>query len=182
MSRVAKQPIEIPAGVTVALKGNDVEIKGPKGTLQRSINNVVSITESTTDSDAKVLNVAAKDGSNNAKAQSGTARALLNNMVVGVSAGFEKTLELVGVGYRAQVQGQKVNLSLGFSHPIDYQLPEGVTAETPNNTTLLLKSIDKQKLGQTAAEIRAFRPPEPYKGKGIRYLGERIIRKETKKK
>jgi len=177
MSRVAKNPIQVPSGVQVTLSGVEIVVKGAKGALSMPINAEVAVAE-----ESGVLTFAARSSGNFANAMSGTTRALVNNMVTGVSVGFEKKLELVGVGYRAQVQGSNVNLTLGFSHPVVYALPEGVTAETPSQTEVLLKSSDKQKLGQAAAEIRAFRPPEPYKGKGVRIDGERIRRKEAKKK
>lgn len=177
MSRVAKAPIELPSNVEFKLTNNVVEIKGPKGSLSQNINNLVSISKN----DAQLVVAPVKEDSQS-WAQAGTARALINNMVVGVTDGFTKELELVGVGYRAQVKGKVVNLNLGFSHPIDYQLPEDVTAETPSNTAIVLKSINKQKLGQVAAEIRSYRPPEPYKGKGVRYKNENVARKEAKKK
>ncbi len=179
MSRVAKAPVVHPASVEVTVAENTVTVKGPKGTLTQHINKLVKITK------ADEKNTYMFQPSNEDPkgwAQAGTARALLNNMVIGVSEGFSKTLELVGVGYRAQVQGQKITLSLGFSHPIEYALPAGITAEAPNNTTIILKGLDKQVLGQVASEIRAFRPPEPYKGKGVKYAGEQIARKEAKKK
>ncbi|WP_237068660.1 50S ribosomal protein L6 [Microbulbifer guangxiensis] len=177
MSRVANDPVSIPAGVTVDLKGQDIAVKGGNGNLSMVIHNDVEVAEV----EGK-LTFVARNGSKQAKALSGTTRALVNNMVVGVSQGFEKKLQLLGVGYRAKAAGKTVNLTLGFSHPIDYQLPEGVTAETPSQTEIVLKSSDKQLLGQVAAEIRAFRPPEPYKGKGVRYAEERVYRKEAKKK
>jgi large subunit ribosomal protein L6 len=177
MSRVANNPVELPSGVEVTLGGSEISVKGAKGTLAMPVNEKVEIKQ-----DDNVLTFSARTGDTFAKAMSGTTRALVNNMVTGVSQGFEKKLDLVGVGYRAQVQGKKINLTLGFSHPVVYDLPEGVSAETPSQTEILLKSSDKQKLGQVAAEIRAFRPPEPYKGKGVRISGEYIRRKEAKKK
>ncbi|MDA9095931.1 50S ribosomal protein L6 [Porticoccaceae bacterium] len=177
MSRVANSPVELPKGVEVTLGGSEISIKGAKGTLTMPINAQVEIKH-----EDNVLTFAARTGDTFARAMSGTTRALVNNMVTGVSTGFETKLELVGVGYRAQVQGSKINLTLGFSHPVVYELPEGVTAETPSQTEVLLKSSDKQKLGQAAAEIRAYRPPEPYKGKGVRIAGEYVRRKEAKKK
>ena len=177
MSRVANSPVELPKGVEVTLGGSEISIKGSKGTLAMPINAQVEIKQ-----EDNVLTFAARTGDTFARAMSGTTRALVNNMVTGVSTGFETKLELVGVGYRAQVQGSKINLTLGFSHPVVYDLPEGVTAETPSQTEVLLKSSDKQKLGQAAAEIRAYRPPEPYKGKGVRIAGEYVRRKEAKKK
>jgi large subunit ribosomal protein L6 len=177
MSRVANSPVELPKGVEVTLGGSEISIKGAKGTLAMPINAQVEIKHKD-----NVLTFAARTGDTFARAMSGTTRALVNNMVTGVSTGFETKLELVGVGYRAQVQGSKINLTLGFSHPVVYELPEGVSAETPSQTEVLLKSSDKQKLGQAAAEIRAYRPPEPYKGKGVRIAGEYVRRKEAKKK
>jgi large subunit ribosomal protein L6 len=177
MSRIASNPVALPQGVEVTLSGSDISVKGAKGTLAMAINPQVEIVK-----DDNVLTFAARSGDNFARAMSGTTRALVNNMVVGVTQGFETKLDLVGVGYRAQVQGKKLNLTLGFSHPVVYELPEGVAAETPSQTEVLLKSADKQKLGQAVAEIRAFRPPEPYKGKGVQISGEYIRRKEAKKK
>lgn len=177
MSRVANSPVELPKGVEVTLGGSEISIKGAKGTLAMPINAQVEVKH-----EDNVLTFAARTGDTFARAMSGTTRALVNNMVTGVSTGFETKLELVGVGYRAQVQGSKINLTLGFSHPVVYDLPEGVSAETPSQTEVLLKSSDKQKLGQAAAEIRAYRPPEPYKGKGVRIAGEYVRRKEAKKK
>ena len=177
MSRVANSPIELPKGVEVTLSEAEISIKGSKGTLAMPINAKVEIKH-----EDNVLRFAARSGDQFSRAMSGTTRSLVNNMVTGVSQGFEKKLELVGVGYRAQVQGSNINLTLGFSHPVVYALPAGVTAETPSQTEVLLKSSDKQKLGQAAAESRAFRPPEPYKGKGVRITGEYVRRKEAKKK
>tara|TARA_B110000971_G_scaffold208914_1_gene234480 strand:+ start:400 stop:933 length:534 start_codon:yes stop_codon:yes gene_type:complete len=177
MSRVASNPVELPKGVEVSLVGSEISVKGAKGTLAMSVNSNVEIKQGD-----NVLTFAAVSQDAFARAMSGTTRALVNNMVTGVTQGFEKKLDLVGVGYRAQVQGSKINLTLGFSHPVVYELPDGVTAETPSQTEILLKSSDKQKLGQAAAEIRAFRPPEPYKGKGVRISGEYVRRKEAKKK
>lgn len=177
MSRVANNPIELPKGVEVTLNASEISVKGSKGTLAMSINPQVQITQGD-----NVLTFAARSRDTSARAMSGTTRALVSNMVVGVSRGFETKLDLVGVGYRAQVQGKKLNLTLGFSHPVIYELPEGVSAETPSQTEVLLKSSDKQKLGQAVAEVRAFRPPEPYKGKGVQISGEYIRRKEAKKK
>jgi large subunit ribosomal protein L6 len=177
MSRIASNPVALPQGVEVTLSGSDISVKGAKGTLAMPINPQVEIVKGD-----NVLTFAARSGDNFARAMSGTTRALGNNMVVGVTQGFETKLDLVGVGYRAQVQGKKLNLTLGFSHPVVYELPEGVAAETPSQTEVLLKSSDKQKLGQAVAEIRAFRPPEPYKGKGVRYADEHVVMKEAKKK
>lgn len=177
MSRVAKAPISVPKGVEVKLEGQQISVKGSKGVLALEVNGLVAVQQ-----DGAVLSFAPKENTAAGWAQAGTARALVNNMVVGVSAGFERRLLLTGVGYRAKAAGSTLNLTLGFSHPIDYQLPEGVSAETPSQTEIVLKSSSKQVLGQAAAEIRAFRPPEPYKGKGVRYADETILRKEAKKK
>lgn len=177
MSRVAKKPIELPTGVEININGRAVTVKGSKGSLEHTIHSSVEIRQ-----DDKVLTFVPRDGSKIAMALTGTTRALLNNMVQGVSQGFEKKLQLVGVGYRAQAQGQKLNLTLGFSHPVDYPVPEGVTVETPSQTEVVVRGADKQKVGQVAAEIRAYRPPEPYKGKGVKYADEIIVRKEAKKK
>jgi len=177
MSRVAKAPVAVPAGVDVSVADNVLTIKGSKGTLTQIINDKVELTQA--DNEIKFA-PANNDDANWAMA--GTFRALINNMVVGVTEGFEKKLKLVGVGYRVNAQGNKLDLSLGFSHPVVYNVPSEMTVETPSNTEIVLKGADKQQLGQVAAEIRAFRPPEPYKGKGVRYADERIIRKEAKKK
>ncbi len=177
MSRIAKKPVDVPAGVEIKIDGRDVTVKGSKGSLQHTIHSSVEIEQGD-----NVLTFAPRDGSKIAMALAGTTRALLGNMVTGVSQGFEKKLQLVGVGYRAQAQGQKLNLTLGFSHPVDYPVPEGVTVETPSQTEVVVKGADKQKVGQVAAEIRAYRPPEPYKGKGVKYADEIIVRKEAKKK
>ena len=180
MSRVAKAPITLPGNVELTVTQDSMSIKGPKGILTQHYNKLVAITRDSDNSNVILFNPAKTDPQ--AWAQAGTARALLNNMVKGVTEGFSVTLELVGVGYRAQSQGKTINLSLGFSHPVEYSLPAGVDVETPNNTTIILRGIDKQRLGQVASEIRAFRPPEPYKGKGVKYAGETIARKEAKKK
>ncbi len=177
MSRVAKNPIAIPKGVDVEVGADAVSVSGGKGVLTMARHPAVEIL-----SQGGVLQFAAKAGAKGAGALAGTTRAIVNNMVVGVSRGFERKLQLVGVGYRAQAQGGNVNLTLGFSHPVEYRLPDGVTAETPSQTELVLKAADKQLLGKVAAEIRSFRPPEPYKGKGIRYADEKVHRKEAKKK
>lgn len=176
MSRVAKDPVSIPKGVEVKLNGSDIAVKGSNGNLTMVINDAVEVKQE----DDKL--VFAPRDEKTSWAMAGTTRALVSNMVVGVSQGFERKLELNGVGYRAKASGKSVNLTLGFSHPIDYQLPEGVTADTPTQTEIVLKSADKQLLGQVASEIRAFRPPEPYKGKGVRYADEYVRRKEAKKK
>lgn len=175
MSRVAKSPVLVPAGVDIKLEGTQLTVKGGKGTLSMNVHDKVAVTV-----DGGQVTFDVKDPQ--AWAQAGTARALVNNMVLGVSKGFEKKLELIGVGYRAKAGGKTLNLTLGFSHPIDYELPLGVTAETPTQTEILLRAADKQLLGQAAAKIRSFRPPEPYKGKGIRYSDEYVLRKEAKKK
>ena len=170
-------PVEIPKGVEVSIKDQLISVKGSKGTLEHNIHPAVEVT--TADN---VVSFVARDGHSGAPAQSGTARALINNMLTGVSDGFQKKLLLVGVGYRAQAQGKVLNLTLGFSHPVNYQLPEGVSVETPSQTEIVLSGIDKQVVGQAAAEIRAYRPPEPYKGKGVKYADEYVARKEAKKK
>ncbi|NCV52107.1 MAG: 50S ribosomal protein L6 [Gammaproteobacteria bacterium] len=177
MSRIAKAPIELPSGVDVNIAGQDVTIKGKNGTLSISLNDAVAVNQA-----ENVLTFEPREGASDGWAQAGTARAIVNNMVTGVATGFEKKLTLIGVGYRAQVQGSAINLTLGFSHPVVHNLPQGVTAETPSQTEIVLKSADKQLLGQVAAEIRAYRPPEPYKGKGVRYSDEYVRRKEAKKK
>ena len=177
MSRIANNPVAIPNGVEVSLDGQALRIKGAKGELTAQVHNLVCI-----GNDEGFLSFKANDESKNARALAGTFRSLVNNMVQGVSEGFQKELELQGVGYRAQAQGKKLNLSLGFSHPVEYQAPEGIEIETPSQTQVIVKGIDKQLVGQTAAEIRAYRPPEPYKGKGVRYLNEFVKRKEAKKK
>lgn len=177
MSRVAKAPVSVASGVTVTINGQDIEVKGSKGTLKHTLHPLVAAEQKD-----GVVTVKPVNEEKQSWAHAGTARALINNMVVGVSEGFEKKLTLIGVGYRAQAKGKSLDLSLGFSHPVVYQLPEGVTAETPSATEIVLKGFDKQVIGQAAAEIRAFRPPEPYKGKGVRYADEHVIRKEAKKK
>ncbi|MEH6469671.1 MAG: 50S ribosomal protein L6 [Halopseudomonas sp.] len=177
MSRIAKAPVVIPAGVEIKLDGQNLSVKGSKGTLGLDIHPSVTVAN-----EDGSLQFGARDGSKQSRALSGTMRSLANNMVVGVTQGFEKKLELIGVGYRGAVKGKVLNLTLGFSHPVDYELPEGVSAEMPSQTAIVLKAADKQKLGQAAAEIRAFRPPEPYKGKGVRYADEYVRRKEAKKK
>lgn len=177
MSRVAKAPVSIPTGVEVKISGQEVTVKGSVGTLTRSLNDAVEVTQV-----ENTLQFKPRDGFANGWAQAGTARALLNNMVVGVSKGFEKKLQLVGVGYRAAAKGKTLNLTLGFSHPVEYPMPEGITAETPSQTEIVVKGADKHMVGQVAANIRGFRPPEPYKGKGVRYADEHVRRKEAKKK
>ena len=177
MSRVAKNPVTIPAGVEVKLGTNEISVKSGSNALSLAVNQQVEIKQ-----DDNLLTFTARDGSKQANAMAGTTRSLVNNMVLGVGEGFVKKLQLIGVGYRAQAQGGKINLTLGFSRPVEYQLPDGVSVETPSQTEILLKSADKQLLGQVASEIRAFRPPEPYKGKGVRYADEQVRRKEAKKK
>ena len=177
MSRIAKVPVELPQGTEFKLEGNVATIKGSKGALSLELNSEVELKE-----EEGALMVAPRSGSRFAMAVTGTTRSLLANMVQGVNEGFERKLELVGVGYRAQAQGSKLNLTLGFSHPVVYEMPEGVSVETPSQTEIVIKGSDKQKVGQAAAEIRRFRPPEPYKGKGVRYAGERVVMKEAKKK
>lgn len=177
MSRVAKSPVAIPAGVEIKRDGQGLTIKGPKGQLELVVHNNVQVAQ-----EENVLTFAPRDGAKHSRALAGTTRALVNNMVTGVTVGFMKRLQLVGVGYRAQAKGNSLTLNLGFSHPVEYNLPTGVTAETPSQTEILVQGIDKQLVGQVAAEIREFRRPEPYKGKGVRYADERVRRKEAKKK
>ncbi len=177
MSRIGKLPLQLPAGVDVTVGGAEVSVKGPLGTMTQRVPPEVSIQREGTE-----ITVQLAEDSNRANAMSGTMRAVLANMVVGVSKGFERKLTLVGVGYRAQAQGDKLNLSLGFSHPVVHPMPKGVKVETPTQTEIILKGMDKQQVGQVAAEIRAYRPPEPYKGKGVRYADEVVVLKETKKK
>ncbi|MDI1300538.1 MAG: 50S ribosomal protein L6 [bacterium] len=177
MSRVAKSPVTLPKGVEVTISGQEVQVKGAKGTLGLTLNALVEVKN-----DNGVLNLAPRETTQAGWMQTGTARSLLNNLVIGVSAGFERKLQLIGVGYKAAARGKVLNLALGYSHPIDFALPEGVTAETPTPTEIILKSNDKQLLGQVAANVRGFRPPEPYKGKGVRYSDETVLRKEAKKK
>ena len=177
MSRIAKEPVELPKGVEFKLDGNVVTLKGGKGELSMELNSEVELTQ-----DEGTLSVAPRSGSRFAMAITGTMRSLLANMAQGVTEGFERKLELVGVGYRAQAQGKNLNLSLGFSHPVVYAAPEGISIETPSQTEVVITGTDKQKVGQVAAEIRRFRPPEPYKGKGVRYANERVVLKEAKKK
>jgi large subunit ribosomal protein L6 len=177
MSRVANNPVQIPTGVEVTLSDQAIKVKGPKGELSQATHSFVAVNKEDT-----VLKFSATNNEKAANAMAGTMRALVNNMVTGVSQGFEKKLTLIGVGYRAQAQGKKLNLSLGFSHPVEHAIPEGVTVETPSQTEVVVAGIDKQKVGQVAADIRAYRPPEPYKGKGVRYTDEHVVRKEAKKK
>ncbi len=176
MSRIAKYPVPLPKGVDVTL-GEQIVVKGPLGTLKMPVAAGVEVVNQ----DGQLV-CRALDGSSHANAMSGTVRALLANMVNGVSKGFEKKLALVGVGYRAQVQGSALNLSLGFSHPVVHKMPEGIKVETPTQTEIVIKGIDRQLVGQVAADVRAYRPPEPYKGKGVRYADEVVVLKETKKK
>ena len=177
MSRIAKEPVTLPSGVEFNQSGSEITVKGSKGSLSLALNSEVEVEKADS-----IVTCKPRSGSRFATAMAGTTRALLANMVQGVSEGFEKKLQLVGVGYRAQAQGQKLNLTLGFSHPVNYQVPEGVSVETPSQTEVLVKGADKQQVGQVAAEIRAYRPPEPYKGKGVRYADERVVMKEAKKK
>ncbi len=177
MSRIAKNPVIVPAGVDVTISGQDISIKGRKGQLSFSVHKDIEVVR-----EGDELRVATRAKGKSAIALSGTTRAIVNNMVTGVHAGFEKKLALVGVGYRAQAQGKVLNLTLGFSHPVNFNVPEGVTVETPSQTEIVVKGADKQQVGQAAANIRAYRPPEPYKGKGVRYIGEHIVMKEAKKK
>ncbi len=177
MSRVAKNPVSLPAGVTLARNGADITIKGPKGELAHRIHALVAMEQ-----EGDAMRFTAADASSLANALSGTTRALVQNMVNGVSKGFERKLSIVGVGYRAAVQGRKLNLTLGFSHPVVYDIPQGITIETPSQTEIVIKGADKQRVGQVAAEVRSYRPPEPYKGKGVRYSDEVVVKKEAKKK
>lgn len=176
MSRIANSPINVPQGVEVSIDGGLVRAKGSKGELAHKIHALVDVSK-----DDGVIKFAPNEKSQFAEAMAGTTRALVKNMVMGVSKGFEKKLEIVGVGYRAQVQGKVLNLTLGFSHPVHYKIPDGITIETPSQTEIIVKGTDKQQVGQVAADLRAYRPPEPYKGKGVKYADEHIIRKEAKK-
>jgi large subunit ribosomal protein L6 len=177
MSRVAKNPVVLPAGVDVSIVGGEVVVKGALGSLTHRLHSSIAVERNGTSVVIKAL-----EGVAESNAQSGTARAVINNMVIGVSKGFERKLNLVGVGYRAQAQGDKLNLSLGFSHPVVHQMPAGITVATPTQTEIIIKGVDKQQVGQVAAEVRAYRSPEPYKGKGVRYSDEVVVIKETKKK
>ncbi|MFA7554706.1 MAG: 50S ribosomal protein L6 [Spongiibacteraceae bacterium] len=177
MSRVAKSPVVIPAGVEIKFNGQDLTVKGGNGSLSWDVHEKVEVKQ-----EENTLVFSGRNDDKEAWALAGTTRSLVNNMITGVSTGFERKLVLNGVGYRAKSTGNVLSLTLGFSHPVDYELPEGVTADTPSQTEIVLKCADKQKLGQVAADIRAFRPPEPYKGKGIRYSDENVRRKEAKKK
>ncbi len=178
MSRVAKSPVIIPTGVEVSINGQLVSVKGSKGAMEHRVHELVAVAKN--DNNEVVVSVHKEQKSSWTMA--GTTRALVNNLVMGVSKGFEKKLQLVGVGYRAQMQGKTLNLSLGFSHPVEFAVPEGITIETPSQTEVVIKGIDKQIVGQVAAKIRAYRPPEPYKGKGVRYADEVVARKDAKKK
>jgi large subunit ribosomal protein L6 len=177
MSRIGNLPVPLPKGVEVNIAADAVAVKGPLGTLTQPLTKDVRLKK-----DGEALVVEAANESNRANAMSGTVRAILANMVAGVTRGFERKLALVGVGYRAQAQGDKLNLTLGFSHPVVHQMPKGIKVETPTQTEILIKGLDKQLVGQVAATVRAYRPPEPYKGKGVRYADETIVLKETKKK
>jgi len=177
MSRVANYPIDIPKGVDVELGAGALSVKGSRGSLHSALDESVDVTR-----EDDRLRFAAKRNDKHSQAMAGTLRALVRNMLTGVSTGFQKKLELQGVGYRAQAQGKKLDLQLGFSHPVHYALPDGITVETPSQTEVIISGIDKQLVGQVASEIRGYRPPEPYKGKGVRYAGERVRRKEAKKK
>ena len=177
MSRIGKNPIVVPKGVEVTVSAEAVAVKGPLGTLTQRLNSDIKI-----ERDGDNLLCTVNNDSTRANAMSGTIRALVANMVEGVTKGFERKLTLVGVGYRAQAQGDKLNLALGFSHPVVHQMPTGVKVETPSQTEIILRGNDKQQVGQVAAEVRAYRSPEPYKGKGVRYTGEKVVLKETKKK
>ena len=177
MSRIAKYPVDLPKGVDVVIGEAEISVKGPLGMLKQFMLPAVQV-----ERDGDKLQCRAVIGTDNGGAMSGTMRALLNNMVAGVTKGFEKRLTLIGVGYRAQAQGDKLNLSLGFSHPVVHEMPVGIKVETPTQTEVVIKGIDKQLVGQVAAEVRAYRSPEPYKGKGVRYADEKVVLKETKKK
>jgi large subunit ribosomal protein L6 len=170
-------PISVPTGVDVTIKGQVVSVKGSKGTMEHNVHEFVKLSHVD-----NVVSLEPRQAGKGAISQSGTARSLINNMIEGVTKGFERKLELVGVGYRAQAQGKVLNLTLGFSHPVEYQIPEGITIETPSQTEVIIKGMNKQVVGQVAADIRAYRPPEPYKGKGVKYSDEHIVRKEAKKK
>ena len=177
MSRVANSPVALPSGVEVKLIGKDISVKGAKGEMGLVIHDLVELVQEESE-----IKVRAKSEERGATAMAGTMRAIVQNMVTGVTEGFSKKLELQGVGYRVQAQGNKLTLQLGFSHPVEYTLPEGISAETPSQTEIVISGVDKQRVGQVCAEIRAFRPPEPYKGKGVRYADEYVRRKEAKKK
>ncbi len=176
MSRIAKEPVSLPGGVKAEFQGGQLLVSGPKGSLKLSIPENIGL-----ELGEDFIKVRQNEEDKKCKALSGTIRALIQNLVTGVQSGFEYKLEIVGVGYRAQVQGKKLNLSLGFSHPVEFTIPEGVAIETPSQTEIVIQGVDKQVVGQVAADIRSFRPPEPYKGKGVRYAGEQIVKKEAKK-
>lgn len=176
MSRIANNPVVLPKGVEVNISGSTIKVKGGKGEISQEVHSLVSIAQ-----EDNVLKFTARANNQSARALAGTTRALVQNMVTGVSDGFEKKLTIIGVGYRAAVQNKKLNLTLGYSHPVDFDIPAGITIETPSQTEIVVKGIDKQRVGQVAANIRAYRLPEPYKGKGVRYADEYIIRKEAKK-
>lgn len=176
MSRVAKNPLAIPSGVEVQVEGQTISVKGKQGTLSHRVHELVEISEAQGE-----IKLAPKDQSRRADSLAGTSRAVIGNMVTGVTEGFERKLVITGVGYRAQAQGKVLNLTLGYSHPINYEVPDGITVETPSQTEIVVKGTERQKVGQVAAEIRAFRSPEPYKGKGVAYANESIVRKEAKK-
>lgn len=177
MTRIANNPISLPSGVNVNLDGATLIVKGGKGEQKIVVKDTVAL-----EIENNEIRVAAKCSDKQARAMAGTMRSLVNNMVTGVSQGFEKKLNLIGVGYRAQVKGKSLSLTLGFSHPVEYGIPEGIAIETPSQTEIIVTGISKQQVGQVAADIRAYRPPEPYKGKGVRYSDERVVRKEAKKK
>ena len=177
MSRIAKQPVDIPSSVALTINGRELSAKGPRGDLSVILHDAVNVSH-----EDNVLRFSPVDDEKSSVAIAGTTRSVVNNMIIGVANGFEKKLQLVGVGYRAQGQGKTLNLSLGYSHPIVYAVPEGIEIETPTQTEIVVRGFDKQQVGQVCAEIRAFRPPEPYKGKGVKYADEKIIRKEAKKK
>jgi large subunit ribosomal protein L6 len=177
MSRIAKRPVPVPKNVTADVKGQEITVKGPKGSVTMTINSEIEVARQ-----GETLTVTPRSGSRFANTMSGTTSALIRNMIEGVVSGYQRKLELVGVGYRAQAQGKKVNLTLGLSHPVVYEVPEGITIETPSQTEIIVKGVDYQKVGQVAAELRRYRQPEPYKGKGVRYTGEHIVLKEAKKK
>lgn len=177
MSRIAKAPVTIPAGVDVKIEGNTMTVKGSKGQLSYNFNSLVGVEIAD-----KVISMQWDKDDKNATAQAGTSRALIQNLLTGVSVGFEKKMTLIGVGYRAQAKDKVLSLSLGYSHPVDFEIPIGITIETPTQTEIIIKGSDKQQVGQVAAKIRAYRPPEPYKGKGVRYVDEYVVKKEAKKK
>jgi large subunit ribosomal protein L6 len=177
MSRIGKRPVTVPSGVTANVEGQTVKVKGPKGALQVVLHDDVSVSL-----DKTAIKVEPRHETKRARSQWGTSRTLVNNLIAGVTKGFEEKLEITGVGYRAAVQGKQLNLQLGFSHDVNYPIPQGIAIATPKPTEIVITGIDKQQVGQVAAELRGFRPPEPYKGKGVKYAGEYIFRKEGKKK